>query len=80
MATGWTPERRARQAEAIRSWRPWERSSGPQTAAGKAVVSRNAFKGGVRPETRRLLAKANQSLMSQLRILEKLSVDPSGPG
>jgi len=47
---------------------------------GKAVVSRNAFKGGVRPEMRRLLASANQSLLEQLRILEKVSVDPSGPG
>ena len=80
MANGWTPERRARQAEAIQSWRPWERSSGPQTAAGKAAVSRNGYKGGVRPEMRRLLASANQSLMNQLRVLEKISVDPSGPG
>ena len=77
MANGWTPERRARQAEAIQSWRPWGRSSGPRTAAGKAVVSRNAFKGGIRPETRRLLAEANLSLRSQLGILKKLGGDPT---
>jgi len=75
MANGWTPERRARQAELIQSWRPWERSSGPQTAIGKSVVSRNAFKGGTRPEMRRLLAKANQSLRNQLGILKKLEVE-----
>ena len=62
----------------IQSWRPWERSSGPQTATGKAVVSRNAFKGGIRPEMRRLLASANQSLMDQLKIIEEFLVDPSG--
>jgi hypothetical protein len=39
------------------------------------VVSRNAFKGGTRPEARRLLAKANQSLRNQLGILKKLEVE-----
>ena len=28
---GWTPERRARQADAIRRWRPWERATGPRS-------------------------------------------------
>jgi len=41
MAHGWTDERRARQAELIRSWRPWTRSTGPRTEAGKAVASQN---------------------------------------
>lgn len=45
---GWTPERRARQAAAIRAWRPWERSTGPRTEAGKAKVARNAYRGGER--------------------------------
>ena len=38
----WTPERRTRQAEIIRSTKPWERSSGPRTEAGKAISSQNA--------------------------------------
>ncbi len=46
MANGWTPERRARQAELIRTWKPWEKSSGPKTVDGKAVVSRNYLKSG----------------------------------
>jgi hypothetical protein len=54
MANGWTPERRARQAALIRSWRPWEKSSGPKTEAGKAVVARNAWKGGARHLLREL--------------------------
>ena len=54
MANGWTLERRAKQAERIREWRPWERSSGPKTEAGKAVVARNAWKGGVRQVMREL--------------------------
>ena len=46
MANGWTSERRARQAELIRSWRPWEKSTGPRSAEGKARTARNGFKGG----------------------------------
>jgi len=57
MANGWTPERRARQAEAIRRWKPWERSTGPRTEGGKGVVSRNAWTGG-RRHTLRALARA----------------------
>lgn len=46
MADPWTPERRARQAELIRTWQPWTRSTGPRTPEGKAKASRNAWKGG----------------------------------
>jgi hypothetical protein len=44
----WTPERRAKQAEAIRGWRPWTRSTGPKTPAGKAISARNASKRDIR--------------------------------
>lgn len=54
MANAWTLQRRARQADRIREWRPWERSSGPKTEAGKAVVARNAWKGGQRQVLRDL--------------------------
>lgn len=49
---GWTPKRRAKQAEAIKAWQPWERSTGPRTDEGKAIVARNAWKGGVRTQVR----------------------------
>ncbi len=54
MSNGWTPERRARQAEAIRRWQPWARSTGPTTDAGKARTRLNAYKGGTRPMLREL--------------------------
>lgn len=41
----WTPERRARQAEAIRDWAPWKHSTGPRSTEGKARASRNADRG-----------------------------------
>ena len=46
--TGWTLERRAHQAVAIRRWAPWIQSTGPRTAIGKARSARNAFQGGNR--------------------------------
>jgi hypothetical protein len=54
MANRWTLKRRERQAKLIHRWKPWERSTGPKTAAGKARVSRNAHKGGTRPLLRKL--------------------------
>jgi hypothetical protein len=39
-AKGWTPERRARQAERTRLAQPWKHSTGPKTQTGKARVVR----------------------------------------
>ena len=60
MANGWTPERRARQSELIRTWRPWEQATGPTSAEGKAVVARNAYTGGLEPAMRLLRAAMRQ--------------------
>ena len=66
MANGWTLERRARQAELIRQWRPWEKSTGSEARdAGKDVVSRNADKGG----TWRLLRDLSSVMREQNRRL-----------
>ena len=46
----WTPEARLKHAAAIRRWMPWTLSTGPVTAEGKARSSRNAWKGGLRPQ------------------------------
>src|SRR3977135_1344206 len=54
MSNGWTPQRKARQAQLIKTWRPWERSTGPKTKAGKAIVGRNAWKGAERNTLREL--------------------------
>ena len=48
MGTGSSQSRRKAQSQAIHKWRPWATSTGPKTAAGKARVARNAFKGGTR--------------------------------
>jgi hypothetical protein len=67
MTNGWTPERKARQANLIKRWRPWERSTGPRTLHGKAKVAQNAWKGGTRPVLRALAKalKAQQGVLAQ---------------
>lgn len=54
MGRQWTDEQRQRQAEAIRRWAPWNQSTGPRTAKGKARASRNAYQGGTRVQMRKL--------------------------
>ena len=61
----WTTQERQRQAELIRQWQPWQHSRGARTIEGKAIASRNAFKGGFRhqlKELRQLLRDAKQVL------------------
>ncbi|MEK0434486.1 MAG: hypothetical protein RL369_535 [Pseudomonadota bacterium] len=43
-----TPEHRAKRAELIRRWKPWEKSTGPKTPEGKARSARRGYKGGTR--------------------------------
>lgn len=71
MTTGWTAERRERQAQLIRTWRPWEKSTGPRTHQGKATSSRNADK----PDSfnRRL-----RQLKSDLKLLAQASKEVIG--
>jgi len=59
MATTWTPERRARQAELIRTWQPWAKSTGPRSPEGRQRVSGNAWTGGHRAQLRELSKLVN---------------------
>ena len=65
-ARNWTPEQRRQQAERIRGWSPWARSTGPRGAEGKAKASRNAWKG----ETREVLRELAQLLQAQRNSLK----------
>lgn len=64
-ASGWTLECRAKQRAAIARWKPWERSTGPRTAEGTAVASRNADRGGSR-EMLRALARRIRTMMADM--------------
>lgn len=61
----WTPEQRERQREAIKTWKPWEQSTGPKSPEGKARVSQNGWRGGQREAMRelaRLIAEHRKAL------------------
>lgn len=73
MANGWTPERRARQAALIRTWKPWERSSGPRSHEGKTRASLNGFKGGQWREVRELMRRLNALLREQREGVQRVA-------
>ena len=64
-ASGWTPERRKKQSEAIRQWKPWNQSTGAKSLEGKAIVSRNAWKGGLVAEIRQISKQLNEAMRMQ---------------
>ncbi len=72
MAKGWTPERRARQAELIRNWKPWEKSTGPRSEEGKARSARNGDRGGIWQEVREFRKVTNELLREQREALKRL--------
>jgi len=59
-----TAEHRRLRAELINRWKPWEQSTGPRSAEGKATSSLNGYKGGER-----------QSLRALAKLLHSLEVD-----
>jgi len=71
MVNGWTLERRQRQAEQIRRWKPWEQSTGPRSLEGKERVSRNAWKGGHRAELRELSKMVNEHVRISRELAER---------
>ena len=72
MKRGWTLERRQQQAALMRTLKPWLRSTGPITAAGKARAARNAYKGGLRAQLRRLRRALNEAAQSQRVAVDQL--------
>ncbi len=66
----WTEERKARQSALIRSWKPWEQSTGPKTDEGKQEASRNRQRSLER--ARKEVANARKALSDAQDALERL--------
>jgi 3-methyladenine DNA glycosylase Mpg len=76
MARIWTLEQKAKQAALIRSWKPWQKSTGPRTEAGKAIASKNVLLGN---ENRaKALAIARRELAEAQAKIRKLSRGKAG--
>ncbi len=70
MKSGWTLERRQRQAEMIQRWQPWKQSTGAKTAEGRDVSKMNALKhGGYSIETKAEL-KELRKYLEEIAILK----------
>ena len=67
--SGWSTARRAKHAAAIRRWKPWEKSTGPRSATGKAKSAQNAFKHGRHSLERRLASRAFTALGRCIRLI-----------
>ena len=65
-----TPEHRKLRAELISGWAPWKKSTGPKSEAGKAKVSRNAFKGAWRELLRELSRGMRDQDASRKRVVK----------
>lgn len=72
--SGWTPERRKRQATLIRGWKPWTRATGPRTPEGKARTSRNAYTGGRWLMLRELARLVNAEVKASKNLIERWSM------
>ena len=68
-SNGWTPERRAKQAELIKQWMPWAKSTGPKSVEGKEIVSRNAWRGGHRAQLRELSRLVNAEVRASRELV-----------
>jgi hypothetical protein len=68
-ARNWTPEQRREQAERIKAWRPWEQSTGPRTAEGKAAAAQNAYSGG----HRQMMRELGKALRAQRKGLDEFA-------
>lgn len=66
-SSGWSPERRQRQREAIQSWKPWAHSTGPRTPEGKATAAANSLVHGMYDARSRELMRSIHALLREQR-------------
>ena len=65
-ARQWTDAQKSRQGELIRTWKPWEQSTGRVTQAGKKASSKNAFNCALR-DVMRELTRLNRALLANMQ-------------
>ncbi len=73
LSADWTQERKLKQSEAIRKWKPWENSTGPKSKSGKRRSANRSLKTGMASaaviearKTRMELQRLEVELMNKL--------------
>lgn len=67
----WTEAERMRQAEIIRRAKPWKKSTGPRTQAGKEKSKMNAYQDGTYTLAGKIEHDHVRSLIKWARVLYK---------
>ena len=71
---GWSDERRAALSKLNHQFKPWTRSTGPRSVAGKAIVAQNSYRGALRENRRAGLRFANEIGKTRQRLDLLLSI------
>ena len=66
----WTPEARAAQSALAKRLKPWTRSTGPKTPAGKAKAAKNSFKTGAYSKARKEIRRYLSDCRAYLKFLK----------
>lgn len=82
-STGWTPEKRKRVALRTKLQKPWLKSTGPRSKAGKARIAQNAYRHGRRSAryiaAYRRLSKVLWYQKRRINALSKALITPPAP-
>lgn len=70
--SGWTEEKRQAERDRIYQTKPWLKSTGAKTVEGKAICSRNAFKGGLDAQIKSLRSEMNAFLKEHKEALKRM--------
>lgn len=71
----WTDERRRKQAQAIRRWKPWEKSTGPKSPEGKQAASMNSTTHGATTKAAKAMIREISTLTKNSnKLLEEIKI------
>lgn len=70
--SGWTEEKRQRERDRINQTKPWLQSTGAKTPHGKAISSKNAYKGGLHAQLKALNMQVKSLLKEQNEALQRI--------